>query len=395
MNIMKRKNYKRKLISYFVIWSVFISSLLLYSPGNIALSASGAPEIKITAPGDGSVFDVSMVEFTGRISDDITTSDKLSVKVLEQLSTSDKPIDISSEGKLLVTNKGDYGEFSFSKEFSEGMHTLIFTVADEENSTSEITQTFTIKKAVSEQLPETSAAIVNGTADIKQPAVEKSADTQATAIETVTNRPYVVEMNLIHDNKDSSSYLPAEDMTQVPLDDQIRIVIRSFGSLTNFQPLLEVSSKKGDKIVGTEKLEKTTQLENNMKEYVFTFTPSKQYEPSTTYYVYLNQDISNDSGKKCRRGLRRRGDHGRRRPGRRRSARDRGHRVRVLDPGAVRRPDRRRAARAGGDRPGRDVDHAAGGRPGPVPGRRHPGAVRAHRPYDHRVNCQPVSRRLR
>jgi hypothetical protein len=284
MNIMKRKNSKRKLFSYFVIWSVLLSSLLLYSPDNIALSATGVPEIKIFTPDEGSVVDVSKVEFTGRISDDSTSPDKLSIKVVEQLSNSDKPIDITSEGKLAITNKGDYGEFTFSKDFNEGMHTLSFAVLNEAGSSNEITKTFTIIKATAEQTKNSPVA----TGNVKAKTMLSS------AMETGT-RPYIVEMNLIPPNaNDKSNYLPAEDMTQVPLNDQIQIVVRSAEALTS-QPLIMVSSNKGKIIEG--KIEESTQLANNIVDYVYTFTPSLQLDPSTTYYVYLKTDITNDPGK--------------------------------------------------------------------------------------------------
>lgn len=299
---MKRMSKKPKLFSYLILSGLFIGSLLLYSPDNIALSASGAPEIAIIAPDDGSVFDVSKVEFTGKITDDVTSPDKLTVKVLEQQNNSDKPIDITGEGKLTVTTKDQSLEFSYSKEFSGGTHTLSFIVTDADHSTGEVTKTFTVKKAEDGQTADPQQTNSKEAESPQKAAAEKATANKAAVIRPLssantTHRPYVTDMNLIKDLDQTSSYLPAEDMTQVPLEDQIMVVVRSYGSLTKYQPLLEVSTNKGEKVTGIEKLAKTTQLPNNMKEYLFTFTPGAKLKASTTYYIYVNPEVTNDSGK--------------------------------------------------------------------------------------------------
>jgi predicted CXXCH cytochrome family protein len=288
---MKRMNYKRKLFSYIMIWSIFLSSLLLYSPANIALSASGVPEISITSPDEGSVFDVPKVEFTGRVSDSSTTAAKLLVKVFEQQSNSEKSIDITNDGILSYKDNSDYREFSFSKDFSEGIHSLSFVVTDEDGSSNELTRTITVKQAESKK---TTTLVANQTVKSKLQSTKLSMN----LLSESGPRPYMVEMNLFKDLNDTSSFLPAEDMTEVPLDYKIQIVIRTEGELANYLPVISVSSIKGvipaSEITKVQKLESKKQFENNIQEYVFTVSP--KFEPGTTYYVYLNPEVSNSFG---------------------------------------------------------------------------------------------------
>ncbi|MEO2077623.1 MAG: cytochrome c3 family protein [Bacillus sp. (in: firmicutes)] len=287
---MKRMNYNRKLISYILTWSVFISSLLLYSPNNIAFSASGVPELEITNPVTGTVLDVSTVEFIGKVSDDLTTSDKLQLKVFEQVSDTQQPVDITGEGKLTITLQDTYADFTYSKDFSQGNHTVTFVVTDEDGVSNKLDFPFTVKIPDAVQ----AAPILNNTdfADVSQATVEES-----------VNRPYMAKMYLVpKDAVDDyqpgeavpSSFLPAEDMTRVPLDYKLLIDIRSTEPVTDTQPLLTFF---GD-ITGIEKLNKTTKLNNGINAYTYTFTPDKQLEAGTTYYVYLNPNFKNSLGEK-------------------------------------------------------------------------------------------------
>ncbi|MEH7440589.1 cytochrome c3 family protein [Neobacillus drentensis] len=283
---MKRMNYKRKLISYIVTWSVFISSLLLYSPDNIAHSASGVPEIKISTPADGAVLDVSTVEFIGRVTDDLTTPDKLQIKVFEQLSDTQQPLDITDDGKLSITLQDNYADFLYSKEFSQGNHTLTFVVTDNEGVSNKTDLTFTVMMAATEQI----APSVNATDN----------SIQTSTVET-GKRPYMAKMFLVPNDAvdeyqpgetEPGSFLPAEDMTRVPIDYKLLIEVRSTEPLTTTQPLITFF---GD-ILGSEKLVKTTKLTDEINAFVYTFTPDKQLDAGTTYYIYLNPNFKNSNG---------------------------------------------------------------------------------------------------
>ena len=117
---MKRTNYRRRLLSYIVITSVFLSSFLFYSPADIVFSAQGDPYLEVITPSEAAVFDVTTVEFTGSMSDDRTPPDQLSLKVFEKLDSSSEPIEITKDGQLTVSVNGQNSNWTFSKLFYYG-----------------------------------------------------------------------------------------------------------------------------------------------------------------------------------------------------------------------------------------------------------------------------------
>lgn len=286
MNIMKRMNYKRRLISYSVIWSVLFSSLLIYSPTDIVLSAPGDPLIEIITPEEGSVFDEAMVEFTGKVSDDSTTPDKLTIKVVELLSDTEESMDPSIEELQTVANIDELGQWTFSKEFSEGKHTISFTVENESGATNSATSTFTVNQAVTEVSTDLSPAEEEENIVMLDLVLDNETET----------RPFIVDMKIIpNDITDVIDFLPAEDMTQVPLDSNIMIVIREPGVLTDTQPILIVSSSSGDKIGIEGTVPKRI---DGSEDYEIIFTPVSELEANTTFYVYADPNFSNESGAK-------------------------------------------------------------------------------------------------
>ncbi|PFP23279.1 hypothetical protein COJ96_24340 [Bacillus sp. AFS073361] len=323
MNSMKRKNYKRKLIAYLVIWSVVLSSLLFSSPDNIVVSASAVPEIQILTPNEGTLLNAPLVEFTGTISDDLTSADKLTVKVFEQPEDSQQPIDITGEGKLSMIPNGTAADFLYSKDFSEGVHAVTFVVTDEDGVSAKAEHTITVKSegtvtnedtpvtVTTEDTPETTDHVsdnpVTSTEEAMPTTDESSASTEKTitsqaAIEEEGSRPYMYKMYLIpKDAADQyepgksvpSSFLPVEDMTRVPLNYVILVDVRSTEPLTKTQPLL---TSFGD-IKGDEDLIAITVITDNLKSYVYTFTPDLNFNPGTTYDVYLNPKFSTETEK--------------------------------------------------------------------------------------------------
>ncbi|MDF2855632.1 MAG: cytochrome family protein [Neobacillus sp.] len=303
MNIVKRMNFKRKLISYIVIWSVVFGSLLSYSPENRVLSATGVPEITLISPVGGSVFEVSKVEFTGKILDDLTTPDKLLVKVFEQSNVSEQPIDITNEGQLIITPKEQYLEFSYIKDFSEGEHKISFIGTDGDGFSSSLETSFTvelsgnmIESPVSIDNSSNATAQASSIEGIDSKTTVKTAVVSATATTENGIRPYMAKMYLIPPGSEGDyrpdnvpeSYLPAEDMTRVPLDYKILIDIRSAEAFNPSQPLV---SFFGDS-KGTEKLVNSIELSGGITSYVYTFTPENpKLDTAKTYSVYLNPNI--------------------------------------------------------------------------------------------------------
>jgi predicted CXXCH cytochrome family protein len=286
---MKRTNYRRRFLSYIVISCVFLSSFLFYSPADIVLSAQGDPYLEVTHPSDMAVFDVETVEFTGTMSDDSTPPDQLSLRVFEKSDSNSEPIEITKEGQLTLTVDGQNGSWVFSKVFTKGSHTISFVVEDLEGNFIEKMVSFTIKeKVVEDQNFNLDEISVNDTGSLTD-------ETEPDEVKDVGSRPYIVDMKIIPKGvTEESGYLSAEGMTQVPVDSKIVVVIRETGRLNYTQPLL-VASSKGE-IRSTEDLEGAIHQRNKDGDYVITFTPSMPLDPSTTYNVYVNPTITNDSG---------------------------------------------------------------------------------------------------
>ena len=299
---MKRTNYRRRLLSYIVISCVFLSSFFYYSSADIVLSAQGDPYLEVITPSKTAVFDEAMVDFTGSMSDDSTPPDKLSLTVFEKLDSSSEPIEITNEGQLTFSFDGQNGKWAFSKLFTIGNHSISFVLKDVEGKSVEKTLTFTVNQKVVEvtktQVEETPVNEPDTKAEetsVNDPI--PATETIQTEVEDKGPRPYIVDMKIIPPGvTDESGYLPAEDMTQVPLDSKIMVVIREPGVLNFTQPLF-VSSSKGE-IKSKEDLEGITPKRNKNGDYVITFTPTAALDSSTTYYVYVNPALTNNLGQR-------------------------------------------------------------------------------------------------
>jgi hypothetical protein len=291
---MKRTNYRRRLLSYIVISCVFLSSFLLYSPADIVLSAEGDPYLQVITPNEAAVFDGATVEFTGSMSDDSTPPEQLSLRVYEKLDSSSEPIEITRDGQLTISLDGQNGTWVFSKLFDEGSHSLSFILMDAEGKSVEKAITIMVNKESNE---EQKTVVVEQNAIVEEAPVNMPVPAESLTVvdDEVGPRPSIVDIKIIPEGvTDESGYLSAEDMTQVPLNSKIMVVIRETGTLNYTQPLL-ISSSKGE-IKSKEDLEGIVPKRNKGGDYVVTFTPSVQLDPSTTYYVYVNPSITNELG---------------------------------------------------------------------------------------------------
>ncbi|WP_419955672.1 hypothetical protein ACN6MT_09330 [Neobacillus niacini] len=295
---MKRMNYKRGLLSYIVITSVFLSSFLFYSPSDIVFSAQGDPYLEVVSPSEAAVFDVTKVEITGSMSDDRTPPDQLSLKVFEKSDSSSETIEITNDGQLTVSVNGQNGNWVFIKEFPEGNHSLSFVLMDIEGKSVEKNMSFTVKeKVVDVPITNPEDTSINGQEISTTMTTTTTTETVQTDVEDKGPRPYIVEMKIIPPGvTNESGYLPVEDMTQVPLDLKIMVVIRETGVLNYTQPLF-VSSSKGE-IKSKEDLEGIIPQRNENGDYVIMFTPAVPLDSSTTYYVYVNPAMTNDLGQR-------------------------------------------------------------------------------------------------
>ena len=163
---------------------------------------------------------------------------------------------------------------------------------DEEGNTVEKTLNFTVKQKVVE-VPNTILEVTPVDEQII-PAAEHST---ASVVEEKGPRPYIVDMKIIPPGvTDESGYLPAADMTQVPLNSKIMVVIRETGVLNYTQPLF-VTSSNGE-IKSKEELEGTIPQRNKNGDYEIIFTPTAALDSNTTYYVYVNPAMTNDLGQR-------------------------------------------------------------------------------------------------
>jgi hypothetical protein len=295
MNNVKRMNFKRKLISCMVIWSVIIGSLLSYSPETQVFSATGVPQITMISPVGESVFTSTKVKFTGKISDEESPLDKLLIKVFEHTTDSDQPIDITDGGQLILASNDQFADFSYTKDFSEGVHNITFIVTDGDGLSSTSTQSFTVQLSETEQIIE-KTVLSNTSNSIQTQSSLGDTDNASVSDDTlkeISNRAYMANMFLIPRGAEGEykpdlvpdSYLPAEDMTRVPLDYQILLDIRSVEPFNPIQPLISFFGGK----TGEEKLIKTVTLPDGNTSYIYTFTPENEnLDPSKEYSVYLN-----------------------------------------------------------------------------------------------------------
>jgi hypothetical protein len=301
MNNVKRMDFKRKLISCIVIWSVIIGSLLSYSPETQVFSATGVPQITMISPVGDSVFTSTKVEFTGKISDEESPQDKLLIKVFEHTTDSEQPIDITDGGQLILSSNDQFAEFSYTKDFSEGVHNITFIVTDGDGLSSTSAQSFTVQLSETELTKE--KTVLSNTSNtsltqssigetVNQDTVGTMGESYVTATE-IGNRAYMANMFLIPRGAEGEykpdyvpdSFLPAEDMTRVPLDSQLLLDIRS---VEPFNPTQSLITFFGG-YIGKEKLIKTFTLPDGITAYIYTFTPENEnLDPSKEYSVYLN-----------------------------------------------------------------------------------------------------------
>jgi predicted CXXCH cytochrome family protein len=345
----KKTNYIQKIMTYCSIWFVFWGSLLLPFPKETFFLAEGGPLIEITAPEDNETINSNNVVISGRISSDATPSDQLSIKVYEIVNEVGPRLEITNQGTLTITKpeSQDYSEWTFKKDFAEGIHTLAFDVEDAKGNVNSKTVTFTIEESASpsntgtEEVPskETAQSAEETQSALAVQDTLSAQAAQASEPEPTGNRPVVTSIELmaydsmtpegsvldLTEPKDGTineklttafdklpaetdvppnenNYLPAEDLTNVRLNSTIRITIKEAGTLQNYsEPLIVLPANETDpskkvplNIVPNEAGDKVGD------QYVITLSlPQGQtWSPSTTYQAYINPDITNDQGLK-------------------------------------------------------------------------------------------------
>ena len=305
---MKRTNYIQKILSYCLIWFVFWGSFLLPIPKENIFSAEGGPLIEITTPEANASINSKTVVINGKISSDTTPSDQLTLKVFEIVNEVDPSLDITKEGTL--TQSKDFSEWTFSKDFTEGTHTISFVVEDANKNTSTKTLTFTVKEpilplgkeaGVTEQTTLTTNELTTTLADVQtapRPYVT-SIELMAYDKAPEVNQPPQDDENLAVETDDEPSvqnYLPAEDLTQVRLNSQIRLTIKESGELNYTDLLFVISSAEGEYNGHNNVPLKIISKERDAEYYYITLAPVEAWSARTTYYVSVNPAITNGEG---------------------------------------------------------------------------------------------------
>jgi predicted CXXCH cytochrome family protein len=312
----------QKFITHCSIWLVLWGSLLLALPENNVFSAEDILTIQISSPENQMLSQNSNVQFTGRITSSESPINQLNIQVFEQPTDADLQ-EITYGGQLSITDRGDYAEWTFTKEYSEGIHALTFIVNDNSGNSASVTNTFTIDLNIENPQEESVEPKENITTEpsgdeTPGPTVDEPTSQQvgkntailelATSQEVIENepveepRPTIVGMKIIPNGAtDENDFLPAEDMTQVPLDAKIMLVVRDTVNInytkpfiihkSNQQPILSIE-ENGEPLI----LEKLEYPYQNFTDYFIPFTPTELLEPATTYYVYVNPMIKNDLG---------------------------------------------------------------------------------------------------
>ncbi|KKK38805.1 hypothetical protein WQ57_07460 [Mesobacillus campisalis] len=324
---MKKTNYSQKIISYFVICCLSFSSFLYYFPGTKALSAPGDLLIEIHSPQEEATFESAKAEFAGLISSEGTPPESLTFNIYELQEEPAEPVAITNEGQLDLVYKERYAEWSFSKEFADGQHTILLVLEDESSNKAEILHTFTVQATVApspvQEEPAADAVHEPATAVTEEeattvPEKEAAAEDKEAGAETglgtipettagteeekdETNeqtvqvpRPYALEMNILPNGEsDRSRSMPAEDMTGVPADSSIEVLVKESGTLTFPEESLILLSPAGKPIASKERAFGLLPVKKDGI-YRIVFTPTEMLDFSTTYYVFINPAITND-----------------------------------------------------------------------------------------------------
>jgi hypothetical protein len=293
----------QKFVTHCSIWLVFWGSLLLSLPGNNVLSAEENLSIAISSPEDYAILSNTYVEFTGRVVSSLTPLDQLNLQVFEQ-SAEGTLLEITNDGLVSITDSGEYSDWTFGKDFNEGIHTLSFIINDSSGNSASITKTFTISQSpVILQDDITEPAEQKELSEIAEPLVEEPSEANIETDEIINTgpRPTVVDIRIIpNDATDENDFLPAEDMTQVPLDAKLMLVVRATGNVKYTKPfIINKNNEPAIKSIeedGEPPLIETKVSSLGFTEYYIPFTPAEALKPASTYYVFVNPMIKNDAG---------------------------------------------------------------------------------------------------
>jgi hypothetical protein len=252
---MKKSNYIRHQTLFNFIFIVFLASFLYPFPSEAATTLA----FDVTNPSNNMYLNDKNVNFSGTYS--IDSAATLSISIVVDNTNPSTPEDISNQ----IIKNPDTSTWSYNREFTEGPHTVTFTATD---------GTTTISKGVS------------FTIDTQRPVVSGY---------KLISANHVGNLNTWEDSI-------IEDMVHVPLDAKIQITVKDTNSITykkasdgTYTNPITVISDTQTEVASVEDHQGPPQPDI-IGNYVITFTPTKQLEPSTTYYVFLTSNVVDNSG---------------------------------------------------------------------------------------------------
>jgi hypothetical protein len=309
MNNMKRFKFY---YSGLAIMLLFLASFFS-SPSTAVFSASGdPPSITIDSPKANTLLSTTAVVISGTYADTSTP--------LLTASENSNPISDSTTNasEWKITNNGTNGNWSFTKELSEGTHTITIQITDQSTNTTNTTP-ISVSFTIDTKRPYISETgiVFKGTS----PYAIQSGDTLETIAQAKLGDPSlwtdIAEVNGLKSPYISDTpaegvvipgdniYLPVtrsgEDLTSIPVDAFIKMI------LVDDKPMDQLASKIGDGIynplkvmLDTTQIEGTTSIIKNSGEagkYVYDvfFTPSTPLALNTAYLAYLDPSLVDDS----------------------------------------------------------------------------------------------------
>ncbi|WP_246141009.1 cytochrome c3 family protein [Bacillus marasmi] len=264
-------NYKRRLFTYIVIWSVFFSSFLIYSPANIALSAPSDPNDTVQSPGNGSSTEDSKVELVNEEVNAPTVPTDGSGVAIDDSATTDK----TTEGK---PTPNEAAAATLTKSSLEAAVENDLTLSSVDSGPRPFVTS--IKLMAYENAPEVNTPD-SKVLDLRTPekgTVKEKLDAGFEQLLPEADRaPNVAD------------YQPAEDMTQVRLNSKIYLSFSEPVVFDKNNPPVFVYPEDGSEPIALTFAEQANYTE-------VTLTPVQALAANKTYYLFVNPAVKDADG---------------------------------------------------------------------------------------------------
>ncbi len=230
-----------------------------------------APFLSIESPISDETFNSSTVAISGVVSDDYTSSEKISLSIYED---PDNIVSLSADSN---------GIWLTSMKLSEGEHTVYVKATDESGNSITDSVSFSV--------------IITSSKSLAENTVQSITEVQAFNTVSVREIKAVNEVNITNDDNIVRDLLLTANSTKVKLDTAITMKVSDItGGITYTGKITGNPITLFKKVENDNKLELvpgTTVYDAATRQFVLTPTPKSQTEPAlttnTTYYVYINR----------------------------------------------------------------------------------------------------------